>query len=352
MNQNVFLLIILAALGMGFYFILSAIKKRDEKTEPDQPMLLLQNTINELRQTLDKKLGESTQFMQTQLQTQSFEVNKVIREITKELVQVNEGQKQVVNITEQLKSLQDILKNPKQRGVLGEYYLQTILQNILSPNDYQMQYPFKDGTIVDAVIFVDNKVVPIDSKFSLENYNRFINESNTTERERFEKQFVSDLKARIDETSKYIKPGENTVNFAFMFVPSEAIYYDLIINKVGSMKSMERDLIDYSYNEKRVIIVSPTTFAAYLQVLYQAMRAFKIQESTGKIIKDIEKLTTHLKKYDEYMIKVGKNLGQTVSSYSSAYKEFSRIDKNILKITGKSNNIEPLDVEKPHEIEE
>ncbi|MEK7547014.1 MAG: DNA recombination protein RmuC [Patescibacteria group bacterium] len=348
MNQNILLLIILAAFGIGFYFIWSALKKKDEEIKPDQSMLLLQNTVNELRRTLDQKLSESTQLMQTQF----GESAKIIREITKELVQVNEGQKQVVNITEQLKSLQDILKNPKQRGVLGEYYLETILKNIFPPNGYQMQYPFRDGTIVDAVIFIGNQIVPIDSKFSLENYNRLINESNAGERERLEKQFVSDLKARIDETSKYIKPGEDTVNFAFMFVPSEAIYYDLLINKVGTMKSTERDLIDYAYNEKHVIIVSPTTFAAYLQVLFQAMRAFKIQESTEKIKKEIEKLTTHLKKYDDYMLKVGKNLGQTVSSYNSAYKEFSRIDKDILKITGESLDVEPLGLEKPHESEE
>ncbi|MBI4085433.1 MAG: DNA recombination protein RmuC [Candidatus Liptonbacteria bacterium] len=348
MDQNLFFFIILAVFIAGFYFLWSAVKKRGEETKPDQSMLLLQNTVNELRRTLDQKLGESTHLMQTQF----GESAKIIREITKELVQVNEGQKQVVNVTEQLKSLQDILKNPKQRGVLGEYYLETVLKNVFPPNGYQMQYPFKDGSIVDAVIFVGNQIVPIDSKFSLENYNRMINEHNDSERERLEKQFVGDLKARIDETSKYIKPGEDTVNFAFMFVPSEAIYYDLLINKVGAMKAVERDLIDYAYNEKHVIIVSPATFAAYLQVLFQAMRAFKIQESTEKIKKEIEKLTGHLKKYDDYMLKLGKNIGQTVSSYNSAYKEFFKIDKDILKITGESVDVEPLELEKPHDSEE
>ena len=214
-----------------------------------------------------------------------------------------------------------------------------------------MQYPFSDKVIVDAVVFVDKRIIPIDSKFSLENYNRLINESDSLARERLEKQFVADLKARIDETAKYIKPGEGTVNLAFMFIPSEAIYYDLLINQVGATKSNTRDLIDYAYNEKHVIIVSPTTFSAYLQVLFQALRAFKIQESTEEIKKEIEKLTVHLSKYDDFMLKVGKNLSQTVSSYDTAYKEFSKIDRDILKITGESMEVEPLVLKRPQEVE-
>lgn len=347
MIEIIFLVAIVALLLFGFYSLRLMLKKQDDEKKPDQSLLLLQDRINELNRTLDKKLGEVGQATQHQF-SQSV---KIVGEVMERLTKLDETNKQVVNFADQLKNLQDILKNPKQRGVLGEYYLETILRNIFPPSNYQMQYPFTDGTIVDAVIFIGNQVVPVDSKFSLENYNRLINESDPLTRERLEKQFTSDLKTRIDETSKYIKPGEGTVNLAFMFIPSEAIYYDLLINQVGSVKSNTRDLIDYAYNEKHVIIVSPTTFSAYLQVLFQALRAFKIQESTEEIKKEIEKLTGHLSKYDDFMMKVGKNLDLTVKSYNTAYKEFSKIDRDILKITGESIEVEPLVLERPQEVE-
>jgi len=353
-----FAVIIFAVVG-GFWFIVHEIQKKNAKPEENQSLLLIQNQIqdqqkhiqqqmNELTRTLDARLGDSTKTMLAH----SSESANIIKEITRELVEVKQGQKQVVNITDELKSLKDILKNPKQRGVLGEYYLETTLKNVFSPTDYQTQYPFKDGTVVDAVIFVGNQIVPVDSKFSLENYNRLINENDLHEKERLEKQFITDLKNRIDETSKYIKPNENTVGIAFMFIPSEAIYYDLLINRVGSNKSHTRDLIDYAYNEKHVVIVSPTTLAAYFQVLSQAMRAFRIQESTEKITGEIEKLTIHLARYDELMAKLGKNLGTTVSSYNIASKEFSKIDKDIYKITGEKFSQEVLTLERPEETEE
>lgn len=347
MIEIIFLVAIVAILLFGFYWLRLTLKKNDDAKKPDQSLLLLQDRINELNRTLDTKLHEVGQATQHQF-SQSV---KIVGEVMERLTKLDETNKQVVNFADQLKNLQDILKNPKQRGVLGEYYLETILRNIFPPSNYQMQYPFKDGTIVDAVIFVGNQVVPVDSKFSLENYNRLINESDSSIRERLEKQFVADLKARIDETAKYIKPGEGTVNLAFMFIPSEAIYYDLLINQVGATKSNTRDLVDYAYNEKHVIIVSPTTFSAYLQVLFQALRAFKIQESTEEIKKEIEKLTTHLGRYDDFMLKVGKNLDMTVKSYNVAYKEFSKIDKDILKITGESIEVEPLVLERPQEVE-
>src|SRR3990167_8934896 len=226
-----------------------------------QSMVLLQNQMNEVTRMLDSKLGESARIIQRQF----GESAKIIKEITQELTKVGEGQKQVVDIAKQLESLQDILKNPKQRGVLGEYYLETVLKNVMPPGTFQMQYQFKDGTAVDAAIFVKDKIIPIDSKFSLENYNRLLDTRDEAERARLEAAFRDDLKNRIDETSKYIKPEEGTMEFAFMFIPSEAVYYDLLINKIGAVKSSLRDLIEYAAGEKKVMIVSPTTFLAYLQ---------------------------------------------------------------------------------------
>ena len=313
--------------------------------EDEQSLLLLQNQIQEITRTLDSKLDQSTQILQRQF----GESAKIIKEITTELTKVGEGQKQVVDIARQLESLQDILKNPKQRGVLGEYFLKTVLENVLPPGTFQMQYEFSDGSIVDAVVFVKDKIIPIDSKFSLENYNRILETRDETERQKLESVFRDDLKARIDETSKYIKPSENTMDFAFMFIPSEAVYYDLLINKIGAIKSNTRDLIEYATGEKKVMIVSPTTFLAYLQTVLQGLKALQIEESAKEIRKRVEELGRHLGSYETYMKKLGTHLGTTVNMYNSAYKELGKIDKDVLRITGEAADLEPMSLDKPNQ---
>ena len=204
--------------------------------------------------------------------------------------------------------------------------------------------------IVDAVVFVKDKIVPIDSKFSLENYERILNCNDPLEREKFEKLFKQDLKNRIDETSKYIRPEMGTMDFAFMFIPSEAIYYDLLVNKVGTAQINTRDLIEYAFQDKKVIIVSPTSFLAYLQTVLQGLRAFQIEENAKEIRANVEKLGKHILTYEEYLKKLGNSLGTTVNHFNTAYKELGKIDKDVAKITDKEKIIEPLVLEKPHEI--
>ena len=340
-------ILIALAIGLGIgavlFFVLS--RKKQPAQENDPALLMLQNQMQELMRVVDSKMGETTKIMQHQF----GESTKIIRDVTERLTKLDETNKQVMNFTDQLQSLQDILKNPKQRGILGEYYLETVLKNVLPPGSYQMQYPFSDGTIVDAVVFVKDKVIPIDSKFSLENYNRILGERDPAERERIEKLFRQDLKNRIDETAKYVKPEENTMDFALMFIPSEAIYYDLLINQVGAVKVNTQDLIVYAFKEKKVVIVSPTSFLAYLQTILQGLRALQIEESAKEIKKRVEELGKHLMSYEDFMNKIGKNLGVTVGAYNNAAKEFKKIDKDVLRITGKG--IES-DTEKPDELEE
>ena len=320
-------------------------QKSAEKESESPAMLLLQNQIQEIARQVDSKLEQSTQIMQRQF----GESSRIIKEITQELTKVGEGQKQVVDIARQLESLQDVLKNPKQRGVLGEYFLKTVLENVLPPGSFQMQYEFKDGSIVDAVVFVKDKIIPIDSKFSLENYNRILETREESEKQKLESVFRDDLKARIDETSKYVKPSEGTMDFAFMFIPSEAVYYDLLINKVGAVKSNTRDLIEYAAGEKKVMIVSPTTFLAYLQTVLQGLKALQIEESAKEIRKRVEELGRHLSSYENYMKKLGIHLGTTVNMYNSAYKELGKIDKDVLRITGEAVDLEPISIDKPLE---
>ena len=345
-----FILIILAVVvgvvagGVLFWFLG---RGKTAKKEDGGAMLMLQEQLKEIRGTLDMKLGESNRVMQEQ----SGHTTKLIKEITQELVKVGEGQKQVAGFADQLQNLQDILKNPKQRGVLGEYYLETVLKNVLPPKSYQMQYKFKDGEIVDAVVFVKDKIIPVDSKFSLENYNRILGERDPLEKEKLEKAFKMDLKNRIDETSKYIRPSENTMDFAFMFIPAEAIYYDLLVNQVGAIKTNTKDLIEYAFQERHVIIVSPTSFLAYLQTVLQGLRALQIEESAKEIRKKVEDLGRHLNSYQQFIIKVGSGLGTTVNAYNSANKELQKIDKDVLRITGENFDAKQVLLDKPEEIE-
>ncbi len=334
--------IVLAVLIAGFVAVFLMIKGQQKEKAPDQSLLMMQNQLNDIARRMDVKLGESTQMMQRQFGQSA----QIIRDVTEKLVRLEETNKQVMSFSEQLKNLQDILKNPKQRGILGEYYLETVLKNVLPPGSYQMQYAFSDGVIVDAAVFVDKRIIPIDSKFSLENYNRILEARDPAEKKKYEAALVADLKIRIDETSKYVKPQENTMDFAFMFIPSEAVYYDLLINKVGAVTDDTRNLIHYA-GQKKVIIVSPTSFLAYLQTVLQGLRNQKISEQAKDIVKQVENLGRHLLTYDEYMQKLGKNLGTSVSMYNHAYKEFGKIDKDVLKITGEAVGIETQTLEAP-----
>lgn len=327
--------VICIALAAGIFI---SLKKNTGKE--DQSLVMQQ--LNHMNEVLDRKLTESSRTIQTQF-SQSAEI---IGRVTEKLTRLDETNKQVVNFADQLKSLQDVLKNPKQRGVLGEYYLETVLKNVLPPGAYQIQYPFKDGTKVDAAVIVGKMIIPIDSKFSLENYNRILEATDAGEKKRYEAAFINDLKTRIEETSKYVKPEEKTMDFAFMFIPSEAVFYDLLINKIGAL-SGETDNLIYYAAKKKVVVVSPTSFLAYLQTVLQGLRNQKISEQAQDIIKEVERLGKHLFTYSEYMKKMGDHLNTTVTSYNKASKELGKIDKDVVKLTGGEANIKIKEIEPP-----
>jgi DNA recombination protein RmuC len=355
--QTIFFIILgggIAALFIFLFFLYKKIQPSAQPKDDSQSFLLLQNQLNDLTKLMDQKmmdthrtLTENQQNINMTIQTQFGQSTKIITEVTERLIKLDETNKQVVSFATQLQNLENILQNPKQRGILGEYYLENVLKNVLPPSTYQMQYKFSDGDIVDAVVFVKDKIIPIDSKFSLENYNRAIQEHDPELKAQLEDTFKSDLKKRIDETSKYIKPNENTMDFAFMFIPAEGIYYDLLVNKVGALKVNTQALIEYAFKEKRVIIVSPTSFLAYLQTVMQGLRALQIEESAKEIRQRVEELGKHLLAYDEYFKKLGGHLGTTVNAYNTAYKELNKIDKDVVRITGAEKKIEAAIVERP-----
>lgn len=331
-----------------------------ESQKDDTGLKLLLEQMNEISRTVDRKVGdltktvdtkihESSRSMQDSMRAQLSESSKLIREVTQGLTKLDETNRQVVSFADQLQNLQDILKNPKHRGILGEYYLESLLKNVLAPGQYQMQYAFNNGEIVDAAVFVKDKIIPVDSKFSLENYNKLVEEKNPAEKEKLERAFVNDLKLRIQETSKYIRPTERTMDFAFMFIPHEAIYYDLLINKVGAVTDETDNLIQRAASKYKVIIVSPTSFLAYLQTVLQGLKAMQIEETAKDIVKHVSALGTHLKKYEEYHSKLGVSLSTVVNHYNNSGKELKKVDKDVLRITGETPGIgsETLVLERP-----
>lgn len=336
--------IILLVLVLALLVALIVMALRGKKLQGGGDMLMLQSQLNDFIRLMDQKFGA----VDSRLATSHYESSRVIQEVTEKLTRLDETNKQVVNFADQLQSLQDILKNPKQRGILGEYYLETLLKNVLPPASYQMQYAFPDGTIVDAVVFVKDRIIPIDSKFSLENYNRIVAERDEAERARLEKVFVGDLKNRITETAKYIQPNQNTMDFAFMFIPHEAIYYDLLVNKIGALKDEDTEnFIQRAASKYKVIIVSPTSFLAYLQTVLQGLRALQIEETAKDIIKRVEELGKHLKAYEDYHARLGKTLETSVNHYNNAGAEFKKIDKDIMRIAGAAPGLENLKIARP-----
>src|SRR3989339_2041436 len=325
MEQTTIIILVLGALIFGalIAYVLVRSGQKQASNRPDEAFLLLQNQLQgfqvqmgELLKTVDSKMGESQRDMRDATRMQFSESQKLIQstneQVTKHLIDVakgvaeaNEASKQVFTIADQLQNLEKVLKHQKQRGNLGEASLELSLNNILPPDAYEMQYLFPGGDQVDAIIKTKEGVIPVDAKFSLDNYNRVVNEDDPERKLLLEKDFRNDLKKRIDETAKYIRVKDGTLPFAFMYIPAEGIYYDLLVNEIGSVKVNTRNLIDYAYNEKKVIIVSPTTFAAYLQSVLYGFKAFKIEETAKDIAKHVEMLSRHLKAYEDYYKKVG-----------------------------------------------
>jgi DNA recombination protein RmuC len=317
-------------------------------------MTELNKSMESLRESMQKSLTDQMGASNKQMAAQFSASSKIIEEVTRNLTELKESNKQVMGITDELKTLQNVLQNPKQRGVLGEYYLDQVLRNVLTTDRYKLQYKIgkdDDGKdlIPDAVILLDKGLMlPVDSKFSLENYNRLVESKDKVERESLVKLFKNDLKNRIDETSKYVRPKDGTMDYAFMFIPSEAIYYDLLVNKVGTTGTSARDLIEYAFREKNVIIVSPTTFMAYLQTVLQGLRALQIEGQAKEIQQRVGELGRHIATYETYMQKLGGSLGTTVNNYNTAHKELKKIDKDVIKIADTSPSVEPLLLDRPN----
>lgn len=351
MELVVIILLVLLVVGLVVGMVYLAQKLNEMKQSSAVELMKndvteLSRTVAQLNQAMGERLEKNSLGMQQSVQKQLSESAKLISDVTQRLAKLDETNRRVVDVADELKTLQNVLSNPKQRGVFGEFYLSSVLENVLAPGQYKTQYAFSDGEIVDAIIYLDKgQILPIDSKFSLENYNRMI-EASGKERDVLMQKLKADLKLRIDETSKYIRPSERTMDFAFMFIPSESLYYDLLINNVGNGGS-SRDLIEYAFRDKHVIIVSPTSFMAYLQTVLQGLRSLQIEEQAKDIQVRVGKLGQHIAKFEGFMQKLGGSLSTTVNHFNNAHKELAKVDKDIVKIASSDANVEALLIDKP-----
>ncbi len=329
-------IIVLLVVAIGLYILIKdQINNNSNKTK-EQMELQLNSFVESFKLT-------SAENMAKQLKESKDDKDKMtetLTKLTKELEKIKGTNDQVLTFANQMKTLEKILGNQKQRGILGEIQLENLLANVLPPELFEMQYSFSNNEIVDAIIKVGEYIIPIDAKFSLDNYNKMIEteEIDNEKLDDLEKKFKSDIKNRIDETSKYIRPNEGTVDYAYMFIPADGLYQDLLNNKVGSLKINQRDLVSYAY-QKKVMIVSPMSLFPMLQVTNKALNNMKVEESISEIQMNIEKLGNHLKAYVSYHEKLGNSIGTVVNHYNNSSKEFKKIDKDVTKLSSGKTEI-------------
>lgn len=351
-----YILSIAVVVGIVIIILLAVVLSKLLRLEKSESTGMLKTDLVELNRSLldmqkyvGDKLERGSSSMQESMQKQLSQSSRLVAEVSTRLAKLDETNKRVVDVASDLQTLQNVLQNPKQRGVFGEYYLESVLENVLPPKQYKMQYSFSDKEVVDAVVFLEkNKILPVDSKYSLENYNRMVAAKTKAEKETYLSRVRADLKQRIDETSKYIRQDEGTMDFAFMFIPSEALYYDLLIGSVG-VGANARDLMEYAFRDKKVIIVSPTSFMAYLQTVLQGLRSLEIENQAKEIQIRVGQLGRHIASYELLMQKLGGSLGTTVNHFNNAHKELKKIDKDVIKIADSTPAVEPLLVEKPNQ---
>ena len=351
-------IIILLILIIGFALLF--FKKKEKDNTSQELLIQLNNSLRQEIQEIRKEVGENSEKSRQEIEKKLSDINKgiyayqenskedmqkqfassnkVIKDVTSELEKIKGTNEQVLGFANQMKTLEKILSNQKQRGILGEIQLENLLSNVLPPELFSMQYSFNSGEAVDAIVKVGDFIIPIDAKFSLDNYNKMIESEDKMEIENLEKSFKEDIKKRIDETSKYIRPNEKTTDYAYMFIPADGLYQDLLNSRVGTLKINSKDLVSYAYT-KKVMIVSPMSLFPMLQITVKALHNMKVERSIEDIQKNIEKLSNHMNAYKDAHDSLGKTIRTVVNHFNKSSKEFNKIDKDIIKISSGKNSI-------------
>lgn len=333
--------IIVGSLGFAIYYLTNQMKKlktdlksddnnilmewlKDMKGSVDNNALVLERQLNDQRATLDLQMKSQKAALdqQTKLIWERLDKSQdVIREVQKQLGGIQE-------FGNDMKDLSNILKSPKLRGGLGEQFLYEILENFLPKELFKTQYKFKDGNICDAAIFTDKGIIPIDSKFPMENFKAMVTEDSQVKRDLYKKEFIKDVKKRIDEiSSKYILPEEGTTEQAIMYIPSENVYYELIVNTP--------QIEEYS-KEKNIILTSPNTLAYFLKVIIVAYQQHELQKHAGKILKALAGIKVEANKFNEDLSVLERHI-------TNSYKSVDNVKSKFGKLFGKIENIQTIE---------
>ena len=355
------LLFTLAVLLVGWLFLSRFEALLREKKE-DQSLLLMQQHIDQLRIQLSQALDNNAQLVQQQLGQVLGNVNERLKEngeilerthqslgerldnaarvvgnVQKSLGGLEEANRKIYDVGKDIASLQEILRAPKLRGGLGEFFLEDLLAQILPAQHFIVQHAFKSGERVDAVIKLGSSLVPVDSKFPLENFKRTLEAANDDERSRTKRQFISDVKKHVDAiASKYILPDEGTYDFALMYIPAENVFYETIIKDDSEG---ERNLSQYALS-KRVIPVSPNSFYAYLQAIVLGLKGMKVEERAKEIIQYLSRLRGDFGKFRDDFGLLGKHLNHAQASYQSTEKRLEQFGQRLLSADANEEFIE------------
>ncbi|OGV70031.1 MAG: hypothetical protein A2283_21670 [Lentisphaerae bacterium RIFOXYA12_FULL_48_11] len=357
------LIIIIAAL-LGF-LVIRSFRTSVPSSSNDVGLTMLQNQINaSIQQTtqnvesLRNSLGQSVQALADQISRSMSEANKtvgerldsttkVIGDVRQQLGQLDESSRRMAEVGKEISKLQEILQPPKLRGALGELFLAEILTHILPSDHYRLQYQFKGGETVDAVIILHLGLVPIDAKFPLENFKRIITSADDNERKTAKKHFINDVKGHIDAiSSKYIRMDENTFDFALMYIPAENVYYETIIK--DSEFGGEMSLFNYAL-KKRVIPVSPNSFYAYLQTIILGLKGMRVEEHSREILENLSRLQKEFGSFSEAFKLVGQHLDNSQKKFAEAQKRFGKLESNVERIDGLTKGLEE---DKPKMLQE
>jgi DNA recombination protein RmuC len=279
-------------------------------------------------ETMDRRLAELDTKVDRRLENASQTTNKIHERLGK----VDEATTQMLERAKDLARLEQALRPPKARGGFGELLLENLLRDRLPPAAYQMQYTFDSGERVDAIVRVDRDI-PVDSKFPLDNFTRLVEAETDDERQLAERQFARDVKLHIDAIAgKYIRPDEGTYDFAFMYIPVEAVYYELACGKTGA-------LLSYAH-ERRVFPVSPTTFTAYLQVIALGLRGMQIEQHAHEVMAYVAELQRDFERFADDFDKIGTHIGHAQSKYHEAGKRLDRFETKLERAIEEQEELE------------
>lgn len=294
----------------------------------------MQQTVNLVLQQLNQH-QESQERTSSVMHTRLDHATRVVADVQTKLSQLEEANKRIFDVGKDISKLQQILQAPKMRGTLGEVWLQELISQMLPSESYQMQYSFRSGEICDAVIFLrDNQFLPVDAKFSLENFTRMLECEDEAEKSNHRKLFGADVKRRIDEIAKkYILPHEGTLEFALMYVPAENVYYQAFIQDDGKL-----GLLEYAFR-KHVVPVSPSSFQAYLQLILMGLRGMEIEKSAREIQKNLSGLQVDFGRFGETYQKVGSHLRNAQNSYEQADKRLDKITHKLETLSSSEHQI-------------